>query len=56
MLSHLEQTKSAKYVDENFASRDVVLSTEDLASIRALLQKYPITGQQLSEQFMKTME
>jgi len=43
-------TKRRKYLEENAASADVVLSSEDLEEIEGLLKKYPNIGPRYSEQ------
>lgn len=40
------QTKSIKYLDENFASRDVVLSAEELQAVRDAIEQNPVKGAQ----------
>ncbi|GAA5981557.1 hypothetical protein JCM11641_004096 [Rhodosporidiobolus odoratus] len=39
-------TKSIKYLEENFASRDITLSAEDIAAIRKVIEENPIKGEQ----------
>jgi len=46
-------TKKRKYLEDNAGSVDVELSASDLASIDALLKKYPDTGARYSEGSMK---
>lgn len=43
------QTKSVKYLDENWASQNVELSSEDLERIRRIIKENPIKGEQYSE-------
>lgn len=52
----LWQTKSIKYLDENFAAGVINLSEEDLKAVRHIIDTYPITGPQLSEAFMSFIE
>lgn len=52
----LWQTKSIKYLDENFAAGVIKLSEEDLKAVRHIIDTYPITGPQLSEAFMSFIE
>lgn len=42
-------TKKQKYLKENAASVDIVLSTTDLADIQAVIDKYPNTGPRYTE-------
>lgn len=44
----LMQTKSVKYLDENWASQDVELSAADLDRIRQILKENPVSGEQYS--------
>ncbi|HEX7753754.1 MAG TPA: aldo/keto reductase [Niabella sp.] len=46
-------TKKRKYLEENAAAVDVVLTQSDLEAIEALLKKYPDTGARYSEGAMK---
>lgn len=46
-------TKKTKYLVENAASVDIVLSPEDLKTIDELLKKYPDTGARYTEQHEK---
>jgi aryl-alcohol dehydrogenase-like predicted oxidoreductase len=46
-------TKKRKYLEENAAAADVVLSTDDLEKIETLLNKYPDVGQRYGEGAMK---
>ncbi|MFT3980747.1 MAG: aldo/keto reductase [Ferruginibacter sp.] len=46
-------TKRIKYLEENVAALDIVLSKEDLAAIDAILQRYPDTGARYSEGALK---
>ncbi|KAM0752610.1 aldose reductase YakC [Meredithblackwellia eburnea MCA 4105] len=39
-------TKSIKYLDDNFASRNIELSEEDLAAVQKVLDENPIQGDQ----------
>ena len=43
-------TKRRKYLEENAAAAEVVLSSEDLEAIEGLLKKYPNIGPRYSEQ------
>ena len=43
-------TKRRKYLEENAAAADVILSYEDLEEIQGLLKKYPNIGPRYSEQ------
>src|SRR5512138_2955331 len=46
-------TKRRKYLEENAAAADVILSREDLEEIETLLKKYPNIGPRYSEQEFK---
>lgn len=46
-------TKKQKYLEENAAAADVVLSTADLQSIEDLINTYPHVGQRYSDGAMK---
>jgi aryl-alcohol dehydrogenase-like predicted oxidoreductase len=46
-------TKRRKYLDENAAAVDVILSPEDLEEIEGLLKKYPNIGPRYTEQEFK---
>lgn len=48
-------TKKRKYLEENAAAADIVLSPEDLNRIDALTKKYPDTGQRYGEGPMKLL-
>ena len=48
-------TKKRKYLEENAAAADIVLSPEDLNRIDALTKKYPNTGQRYGEGPMKLL-
>ena len=48
-------TKKRKYLEENAAAADIVLSPEDLNQIDALTRKYPDTGQRYGEGPMKLL-
>jgi aryl-alcohol dehydrogenase-like predicted oxidoreductase len=48
-------TKKRKYLEENAAAADIVLSPEDLRRIDALTKKYPDTGQRYGEGPMKLL-
>ncbi|GAA5917731.1 hypothetical protein JCM6882_009366 [Rhodosporidiobolus microsporus] len=39
-------TKSVKYLEENFASRDITLTEDEMASIRKIIEENPIKGEQ----------
>jgi aryl-alcohol dehydrogenase-like predicted oxidoreductase len=49
-------TKRRKYLEENAAAADVVLTQADLQSIEAVLAKYPNTGQRYSEGALKLVD
>ncbi len=49
-------TKKRKYLEENAASVDVTISTEDLEAIEALLAKYPNTGERYNEGNLKFVD
>jgi aryl-alcohol dehydrogenase-like predicted oxidoreductase len=46
-------TKKRKYLDENAASVDIVLTKKDLENVDGLLEKYPDVGQRYAEGGMK---
>lgn len=46
-------TKRKKYLEENAAAADIILSQKDLEHIDALLEKYPDMGQRYGEGAMK---
>ena len=46
-------TRRVKYLEENAASVDVNLSSDDLKRIEELLEKYPDVGQRYSEGALK---
>jgi aryl-alcohol dehydrogenase-like predicted oxidoreductase len=46
-------TKRRKYLDENAAAVDIVLSKPDLARIETVVGKYPDVGQRYSEGALK---
>lgn len=46
-------TKRRKYLEENAAAAEVVLSQEDMEEIEGLLQKYPNTGPRYTEDELK---
>ena len=46
-------TKKRKYLEENAAAVDIILDSDELKEIEALLLKYPDTGQRYSEGSMK---
>jgi len=46
-------TKKRKYLEENAAAVDIILTNEDLQKIEELLSKYPDVGQRYSEGSMK---
>jgi len=48
-------TKKRKYLEENAGAADVVLTTEDLAGIDALVAKYPNVGERYAEGFMRNL-
>lgn len=43
------QTKSIKYMDENWAAQNVEVSTEDLERIHRIIKEQPVKGEQYSE-------
>lgn len=45
-------TKSIKYLDENFAAKDVVVTAEDDKEIRAVLKTIQIAGERYLPEFM----
>ncbi|MBS1779566.1 MAG: aldo/keto reductase [Bacteroidetes bacterium] len=49
-------TKKRNYLEENAASVDVVLTEETLASIEALLKRYPDTGSRYNENNLKFVD
>jgi aryl-alcohol dehydrogenase-like predicted oxidoreductase len=49
-------TKKQKYLEENAAAADVVLSNSDLEKINALTLKYPDTGERYAEGPMKLVD
>ncbi|WP_315821172.1 aldo/keto reductase [Paraflavitalea speifideaquila] len=46
-------TKKRKYLEENAAAAEVVLTADDLQTIESLLKKYPTAGERYSEGAMK---
>jgi aryl-alcohol dehydrogenase-like predicted oxidoreductase len=46
-------TKRRKYLDENAAAVDIVLSKTDLEKIESVVSKYPNIGQRYSEGSLK---
>jgi hypothetical protein len=50
-LPHRPQTKSIKYLEENFASRDVELSEDDLKAVREIIENNPVLGEQYNAKF-----
>jgi aryl-alcohol dehydrogenase-like predicted oxidoreductase len=49
-------TKRRKYLEQNAAAVDVVLNSDDLDAIEALLAKYPDTGERYSEANQKYID
>ncbi|GAA6041816.1 hypothetical protein JCM8097_007175 [Rhodosporidiobolus ruineniae] len=49
-------TKSIKYLEENFAARDVELSQDDIAAVRKAIEENPIVGDQYAGSFAKLMD
>lgn len=50
-LPYRPQTKSIKYLEENFASRDVELSEDDLKAVREIIENNPVLGEQYNAKF-----
>lgn len=50
------QTKSIKYLEENFAANDVVLSQAEMDEIRKVIQENPIQGAQYNEKLQALMD
>ncbi|BGO98014.1 Aldo/keto reductase [Rhodotorula toruloides ATCC 204091] len=49
-------TKSIKYLEENFAANDVVLSQAEMDEIRKVIKENPIKGAQYGEKFQALMD
>ncbi|GAA6008287.1 hypothetical protein JCM10207_000073 [Rhodosporidiobolus poonsookiae] len=49
-------TKNIKYLDENFASRNVELSQDEIDSVRQIMEANPVKGAQYAEKFMRLMD
>lgn len=49
-------TKKRKYLEENAAATDVIITNEDLQKIEALLLKYPDTGDRYNENNYKLVD
>ncbi|GAA5821046.1 hypothetical protein JCM11251_001935 [Rhodosporidiobolus azoricus] len=49
-------TKNLRYLEENFASRDVSLTEEEMAEIRKIINDNPIKGEQYAPMFAKLLD
>ncbi|BGP38347.1 hypothetical protein JCM10450v2_002295 [Rhodotorula kratochvilovae] len=49
-------TKSTKYLEENFAAREVKLAEEEMREIRRVMDENPVKGAQYNEALMKLMD
>ncbi|KPV75783.1 uncharacterized protein RHOBADRAFT_43207 [Rhodotorula graminis WP1] len=49
-------TKSTKYLEENWAARDVKLSDGELKEIRKVMEENPVKGDQYNEQLQKLLD
>jgi len=50
------QTKSIKYLEENWAAKDVKLSEDELREIRKVIEENPVKGDQYSEQLQALLD
>lgn len=51
-----DQTKSIKYLEENFAAGDVTLSDEELAAVRNVIEENAPVGAQYSANLAKMLD
>ncbi|GAA5863605.1 hypothetical protein JCM8547_003663 [Rhodosporidiobolus lusitaniae] len=49
-------TKSIKYLDENWAAGDIILTDEELAEVRRIIEENPIKGDQYSEKLQAMLD
>jgi aryl-alcohol dehydrogenase-like predicted oxidoreductase len=49
-------TKKRKYLEENAAATDIIITDEDLQKIESLLLKYPDTGDRYNESNYKLVD
>ncbi|BGP13474.1 hypothetical protein JCM10213_001798 [Rhodosporidiobolus nylandii] len=49
-------TKTVKYLEENWASRNVVLTDEELAEVQKISEENPVKGEQYGPQFAKLLD
>lgn len=49
-------TKSQTRLDENWASRDIVLSDEELSDLREVINRVPIVGDQYAPAFQAMID
>jgi hypothetical protein len=56
MLHQSTGTKSVKYLEENWAAREVSFSAEELEEIKAVLDQAHVGGQRYSEAYMRMVD
>ncbi|GAA5901871.1 hypothetical protein JCM6882_008696 [Rhodosporidiobolus microsporus] len=49
-------TKNIKYLEENFASRDITLTEDEMASVRKVIEENPIKGEQYAPIYAKMLD